>query len=33
HNELLTKLIMTKPEGYKTRFDDFAPLQGQVYGE
>ncbi|MFV5407223.1 SAM-dependent methyltransferase, partial [Acinetobacter sp. 228] len=31
--ELCQQLIMTKPEGYKTRFDDFVPLQGQVYGE
>jgi hypothetical protein len=22
-------LIIGKPEGYATRFDDFAPLQGQ----
>ena len=27
--ELCQQLIITKPEGYKTRFDDFEPLQGQ----
>ncbi|ANF80923.1 SAM-dependent methyltransferase [Acinetobacter sp. NCu2D-2] len=27
--ELCQQLIITKPEGYKTRFDDFQPLQGQ----
>ena len=29
----LCQLIMTKPEGYKTRFDEFAPLQGQTHVE
>jgi tRNA G46 methylase TrmB len=27
--ELCQQLIITKPEGYSTRFDDFMPLQGQ----
>ena len=27
--ELCQQLIITKPENYSTRFDDFAPLQGQ----
>ena len=27
--ELCQQLIITKPEGYTTRFDDFMPLQGQ----
>lgn len=27
--ELCQQLIITKPVGYTTRFDDFAPLQGQ----
>jgi tRNA G46 methylase TrmB len=27
--ELCQQLIITKPEGYATRFDDFMPLQGQ----
>ena len=27
--ELCQQLIITKPEGYTTRFDDFVPLQGQ----
>ena len=27
--ELCQQLIITKPKGYVTRFDDFAPLQGQ----
>jgi len=27
--ELCQQLIITKPEDYQTRFDDFAPLQGQ----
>ncbi|WP_353383435.1 SAM-dependent methyltransferase [Acinetobacter schindleri] len=27
--ELCQQLIITKPEGYTTRFDDFRPLQGQ----
>lgn len=27
--ELCQQLIITKPEGYCTRFDDFMPLQGQ----
>lgn len=31
--ELCQQLIMTKPEGYKTRFDEFAPLQGQTHVE
>lgn len=31
--ELCQQLIMTKPEGYNTRFDEFAPLQGQIYVE
>ena len=31
--ELCQQLIMTKPEGYQTRFDEFAPLQGQTHGE
>ena len=26
--ELCQQIIMTKPEGYTTRFDDFQPLQG-----
>jgi hypothetical protein len=26
---LCQQLIITKPKGYVTRFDDFAPLQGQ----
>lgn len=28
--ELCQQLIITKPEGYSTRFDDFQPLQGQA---
>ncbi|RXS92581.1 SAM-dependent methyltransferase [Acinetobacter junii] len=28
-SELCQQLIITKPENYSTRFDDFAPLQGQ----
>lgn len=28
-DELCQQLIITKPVGYTTRFDDFAPLQGQ----
>jgi tRNA G46 methylase TrmB len=28
--ELCQQLIITKPEGYITRFDDFMPLQGQA---
>ncbi len=28
-DELCQQLIIRKPEGYTTRFDDFAPLQGQ----
>ncbi|RSP54737.1 SAM-dependent methyltransferase, partial [Acinetobacter baumannii] len=31
--ELCQQLIMTKPEGYNTRFDEFAPLQGQIHVE
>lgn len=27
--ELCQQLIIRKPEGYRTRFDDFQPLQGQ----
>ena len=27
--ELCQQLIITKPESYRTRFDDFMPLQGQ----
>lgn len=27
--ELCQQLVITKPEGYSTRFDDFQPLQGQ----
>ena len=27
--ELCQQLIITKPEGYRTRFDDFRPLNGQ----
>ena len=27
--ELCQQLIITKPVGYTTRFEDFAPLQGQ----
>ena len=27
--ELCQQLIISKPEGYITRFDDFQPLQGQ----
>lgn len=27
--ELCQQLIISKPEGYSTRFDDFMPLQGQ----
>ncbi len=27
--ELCQQLIISKPEGYSTRFDDFLPLQGQ----
>ncbi|WP_347456361.1 SAM-dependent methyltransferase [Acinetobacter sp. ANC 7454] len=27
--ELCQQLIITKPEGYSTRFDEFQPLQGQ----
>ena len=27
--ELCQQLIITKPEGYTTRFDDFMPLQGE----
>ncbi len=27
--ELCQQLLITKPEGYTTRFDEFAPLQGQ----
>ena len=27
--ELCQQLIISKPEGYKTRFDEFQPLQGQ----
>ena len=29
-DELCQQLIITKPEGYSTRFDDFQPLQGQT---
>lgn len=29
-DELCQQLVVTKPEGYQTRFDDFMPLQGQV---
>lgn len=28
--ELCQQLIITKPEGYSTRFDEFQPLQGQT---
>ncbi len=28
--ELCQQLIIAKPEGYSTRFDDFQPLQGQA---
>ena len=28
--ELCQQLIINKPEGYSTRFDDFQPLQGQA---
>jgi tRNA G46 methylase TrmB len=31
--ELCQQLVITKPEGYSTRFDGFTPLQGQVHGE
>lgn len=31
-NELCQQLIITKPEQYRTRFDDFMPLQGKVIG-
>ena len=27
--ELCQQLIISKPEGYTTRFDEFQPLQGQ----
>ena len=30
--ELCQQLLITKPEGYTTRFDDFMPLQGQNAG-
>ena len=29
--ELCQQLIISKPEGYRTRFDDFMPLQGQNF--
>ncbi|EPF70273.1 hypothetical protein F945_03292 [Acinetobacter rudis CIP 110305] len=29
-DELCQQLVVTKPEGYQTRFDDFMPLQGKV---
>ncbi|WP_151980456.1 SAM-dependent methyltransferase [Acinetobacter guerrae] len=31
--ELCQQLIITKPEGYQTRFDEFLPLQGQNHAE
>lgn len=31
--ELCQQLLITKPEGYRTRFDDFQPLLGQKHGE
>ena len=31
--ELCQQLIITKPARYQTRFDDFAPLQGQNAAE
>ena len=31
--ELCQQLIIYKPEGYRTRFDAFAPLQGQATAE
>ncbi|MCU4351205.1 SAM-dependent methyltransferase [Acinetobacter ursingii] len=31
--ELCQQLIITKPESYQTRFDEFLPLQGQGHAE